>query len=321
MGDRERARDEVAQALAIDPDFLGARLLRDQLDAPAVEVPATPAVRATPPSAPPPPTILPPPTISKDVLAQFEERIRERVRQREAAAQHAVRRRGRHGARIAAAAAVLAALARVSVREPAVLLSRQMATAAPLVESVTPPSLDLADEVPDAPAPTAAPGPPVVLSGAVARSAPTILSSSPVAAPVPIVPPQLVQPVALAAVTVPPPVTAGPAIDDRALVEQTLAHYRRAYNRLDARAAQAVYPAVNQPALARAFDSLQSQSLVFDACDVDVRGGVAAVTCRGSSSYVPKVGSREPRVEPRVWSFTLRKDAGDWKIENARAVR
>src|SRR5206468_7572782 len=49
----------------------------------------------------------------------------------------------------------------------------------------------------------------------------------------------------------PPPAVVPRPVDDRALVEETLSRYRRAYNRLDARSAQAVYPAVNAPALAR----------------------------------------------------------------------
>jgi len=109
--------------------------------------------------------------------------------------------------------------------------------------------------------------------------------------------------------------------DDRILVDQTLQRYRRAYNKLDARSAQAVYPAVNENALARAFDNLESQMLSFDSCDIDLQGRYAAVTCHGSSRYVPKIGNHEPRIESRVWSFTLRKDEGDWKIENARAAR
>jgi len=317
MGDRDRARDEVAQALAIDPDFLAARLLRDQLDGPAVEVAATPAALAPPPPAQPQP-----PTIAASTLTEFEERIRERVRQREATAR-AAGRRGRHGARMAAAAAFLAAMSGASVREPAVLLSRSVAMLTPLVDSAAPPALAPADDAPEPTVSEAASDDAVVLpSPTVARSAPVVLSSSSVVAPVAVVPPQPQPPVEVAAVTASqkPAAAVTPGVDDRALVAQTLAHYRRAYNRLDARAAQAVYPAVNQPALARAFDGLQSQSLVFDACDVDVRGGSATVTCHGSSSYVPKVGSREPRVEPRIWNFTLRKDAGDWKIENARAA-
>jgi len=62
-------------------------------------------------------------------------------------------------------------------------------------------------------------------------------------------------------------------------------------------------------------------ALTFDACDVRVSGDAATATCQGSARYVPKVGSREPRVEPRVWNFTLRKNGSDWQIATARAER
>ena len=84
----------------------------------------------------------------------------------------------------------------------------------------------------------------------------------------------------------PPPAFVPRTVDERALVEEALGRYRRAYNRLDARSAQAVYPAVNAPALARAFDGLESQSLQFDECEIDVRGGSAtspAAARRGMS--------------------------------------
>ena len=98
-------------------------------------------------------------------------------------------------------------------------------------------------------------------------------------------------------------------------------HGAHQVGRLDAQSARAVWPAVNEAALARAFDGLESQSLTFDACDVRQYGESATVTCHGSARYVPKVGSREPRVEPRVWNFTLRKSGADWKIDSARAER
>jgi tetratricopeptide (TPR) repeat protein len=106
--------------------------------------------------------------------------------------------------------------------------------------------------------------------------------------------------------------------DDSALVQQALQRYRRAYEGLDARSAQAVWPAVNEAALARAFDGLESQTLTFDGCEVHMFIATATAICQGSARYVPKVGSREPRVEPRTWSFRLRKDGGDWKIDSAR---
>lgn len=109
--------------------------------------------------------------------------------------------------------------------------------------------------------------------------------------------------------------------DDSGLVKQVLQRYRSAYEGLDARSAQAVWPAVNEAALARAFEGLESQSLSFDACDVRVRGEVATATCHGSTRYVPKVGNRDPRVESRVWNFTLHKAGADWQIDSARAER
>ena len=112
-----------------------------------------------------------------------------------------------------------------------------------------------------------------------------------------------------------------PAVNDDQLVRQALQRYRSAYEGLDASSASAVYPAVNETALARAFDNLASQTLTFDSCDVQVRGDVANATCRGTTRYVPKVGSREPRIEPRKWTFALRRSAGDWKIDSARTER
>jgi hypothetical protein len=117
-----------------------------------------------------------------------------------------------------------------------------------------------------------------------------------------------------AAATVAPP-------RDEDLVRRTLQQYRAAYESLDARSAQAVWPRVDEPALQRAFDGLQSQRLIFDDCQVQVRGNVGSAQCRGSARYVTKIGSRDPRVEPRVWTFGLRKSGDEWQIETARAER
>ena len=107
------------------------------------------------------------------------------------------------------------------------------------------------------------------------------------------------------------------AVDDPALIRDTLQRYRRAYNALDARLAHAVYPGVDQAALTHAFEGLRSQSLEFEACSVDALAESARAVCRGSARFVPKIGSREPRAEPRVWTFRLRKNEGDWRIESA----
>jgi hypothetical protein len=165
------------------------------------------------------------------------------------------------------------------------------------VETASPP-VRVADTAHVAPEPAAIV--PVSAPAAPASASVSAPVSAPVAAPI-------------------PPSVAMP--DDRGLIRETLQRYRSAYDGLDARSAQAVWPAVNEAALARAFDGLASQSLTFDACDVRLRGEAATATCHGSARYVTKLGNRDPRVEPRVWNFTLRKTGGDWKIDSARAER
>ncbi len=102
-------------------------------------------------------------------------------------------------------------------------------------------------------------------------------------------------------------------------VEDALHRYADAYARLDAAAARAVWPTVDQRALARAFAGLESQGLVFEHCDLSVAGEEATAACRGHARYVPKVGSREPLVERREWTFQLRKTDTGWQIVQARA--
>jgi hypothetical protein len=112
-----------------------------------------------------------------------------------------------------------------------------------------------------------------------------------------------------------------PDVDDEVLVKRTLQAYRSAYDGLDVASAQRVWPAVDRPALARAFQNLESQRLTFDACNVRLQGPSASAECRGSAQYVLKVGNRTARVEPRVWHFTLRKNGEAWTIVTARADR
>lgn len=92
--------------------------------------------------------------------------------------------------------------------------------------------------------------------------------------------------------------------------------YRSAYERLDASAARAVWPGVDQGALARAFSSLASQELSFDSCAIALAGGSADASCRGSAKIVPKIGGGSESVR-RTWEFKLRQAGTDWVIERA----
>jgi len=212
----------------------------------------------------------------------------------------------------------------------------------PKPETATP-ALTSRLRAPDAPAPAppaavyAGPPVPFVRAAATvgtppAADAPVMARATreaPAAAPIPPPAPAPVRTTAEAPVPTPvstPAATAAAAsnavtADDGGLVRRALQRYRDAYEGLDARSAQEVWPAVNQPALARAFEGLLSQSLTFDACDVNLRGEAAEATCRGSARYVTKVGSRDPRVESRVWNFKLHKTGSDWQIDSARTAR
>jgi hypothetical protein len=193
---------------------------------------------------------------------------------------------------------------------------------------------------PQLPAPAAAQTEAAVAPAAYAETPPVRVPGllAPIDSPAVVPPPQAAavpaapasSPVSLASVSAAIPAAAPPspapvpvpvAPSDESLVQQTLQRYRGAYEGLDAQSARAVWPAVNQAALARAFDGLESQTLTFDACDVTLHGEAAAAVCRGTARYVTKVGSHEPRVEPRTWNFTLRKSGSAWTIESARAER
>jgi len=109
------------------------------------------------------------------------------------------------------------------------------------------------------------------------------------------------------------------AAADEDLIRATLGRYADAYARLDAQAAQQVWPTVDARALQRAFEGLESQGLAFDRCELRVVDSDATAACRGRASYVPKVGRREPLSVSRLWVFTLRRGEAGWAITSADA--
>ncbi len=112
--------------------------------------------------------------------------------------------------------------------------------------------------------------------------------------------------------------TPGAPSESEAIVA-ALGELKRAYERRDATLAKAVWPTVDARALARAFDSLKSQTVEFDGCQVKVTGGTGEVQCRGTTTYVPRVGSQFARTESRQWMFRLEKGTERWLITRAAA--
>jgi hypothetical protein len=101
-----------------------------------------------------------------------------------------------------------------------------------------------------------------------------------------------------------------------------LHEYESAVGRKDPVAAKAVWPALDDRALARAFNDLQSHSLALEDCGVTVATSNAAARarCQGVATYLPKVGRRKPINASHEWTFNLSKTGGDWQIESA-AIR
>jgi hypothetical protein len=124
-----------------------------------------------------------------------------------------------------------------------------------------------------------------------------------------------------AASLVAPAASVPSGIDQQTRVEEVLRRYARAYAQLDASAARAVWPTVDERALARAFQNLSSQQVSFDDCEIAIRGANASASCSGRASYAPKVGNREPRTEPRNWRFELRREGEAWQIVEVEARR
>jgi len=247
---------------------------------------------------------------------------------------------GTHRGPVVAAAAVFGALVFGAswIHEGSVLLSHPFATIASLVETPKPepiatttPGVDTPLEAePTAVATSSRPNDvglmPADMRSPLAPAAPTptptpaVSPSAAVIDPAALTPSPLPAPAAPAAVDVPrvPVVPPSRTDGDETQIARALQQYRTAYDLLDAEQAKAVWPAVNEAALARAFASLDSQTLTFDDCRTQVRGDTATATCQGTARYVPKIGSREPHVEPRTWTFALKRSADSWEIESAR---
>lgn len=116
--------------------------------------------------------------------------------------------------------------------------------------------------------------------------------------------------------TPPNPATASSTLDiERGTIRQVLERYRNANNALDARGIQDAWPGVNRRALERAFESLSEQNVSFQSCRIDVNTIKAAAVCGGAVRYVPRIGSRTPRVEQREWTFRLERQRNGWLIE------
>lgn len=100
-------------------------------------------------------------------------------------------------------------------------------------------------------------------------------------------------------------------------IRSLLLRYENAYNRLDAKAARAVWPGVDQAALGRAFSDLLFQSVSLGPCEITVIGNVGGASCAGKARWEPRIGGGLQSAD-RYWTFNLRKTDEEWQIEELR---
>ena len=139
----------------------------------------------------------------------------------------------------------------------------------------------------------------------------------PISSPPPSPPPPVARPAATVAPSEPTPV-ASPEVTARAAktasVQLVLDRYRDAFDSLDANGVEAFWPGADVRALNRAFAQIESQRLQFDHCDINLTGARALASCNGYAEYTRKAGTRDVRLEPRHWTFTLGEGKNGWVI-------
>jgi hypothetical protein len=226
---------------------------------------------------------------------------RTRPSARVAAARESIPTAGRTGTRgTAGAGTPTVASSAAPTRAPAPRITSQPNVAA----TVSPPSAAVPRAaIPNEPRNESVPIPPP--AAAAAPASPPAASA--------VVPPPVV-----AENRVPEAVVSRNTIPDEPAIRGVLNRYQAAYERLDAQAAKQIWPTVNERALARAFSGLESQSMTFDQCRISVATNNALASCRGSASYVGRVGSKSGQRQNREWTFRLRKAGEGWQIDSVQ---
>jgi hypothetical protein len=102
-------------------------------------------------------------------------------------------------------------------------------------------------------------------------------------------------------------------------LEQILDRYEQAYDRLDARAAAAIWPSVDSRALARAFARLRLQDLEFGECTFAVSEHDATAHCTGVLHYARRIGDTAPKTERHMWTINFARAGEVWRIVNITA--
>lgn len=97
-----------------------------------------------------------------------------------------------------------------------------------------------------------------------------------------------------------------------------LARLQNAYQQRSAPMVKALWPSVDEAALASAFAALRSQQVTFDHCETLAASATAGeMRCRGVTLYVPREGGQYQHTESRQWQFRMRRVGEAWVITSA----
>ena len=112
----------------------------------------------------------------------------------------------------------------------------------------------------------------------------------------------------------------GPAaVDPRAdspdaAIRSLLQRYEEAYDRRDVSAAAALWPSVDETALARVYAALDRQDVHFERCDISASEARGAAVCVGTVRYLSSVEGAVEKEGRIAWTFDLARSGGDWRI-------
>jgi hypothetical protein len=102
-------------------------------------------------------------------------------------------------------------------------------------------------------------------------------------------------------------------------IRTLLQRYEDAYDQRDVRTAAALWPSLDQRALARAFAGLDRQDVEFDRCHIEASDAKGSAVCVGTVRYVPSVGRAVERADRITWTFDLARSGEDWRIDGLTA--
>ena len=111
-----------------------------------------------------------------------------------------------------------------------------------------------------------------------------------------------------------PSATADTTARERQIILDIVNAYSRAFERLDARAAKAVSPSIDDRRLQKAFARLEGQKLRFEDCRLSIEGAAANARCLAHGSFTPKIGSRVIHMTGQQWTFNFSQSESGWQI-------